>query len=332
MRNLVIVGVAAALLVLSIRLATREQSSPRADVPTREKTLPRADVQRGRHLESEARNLPGERHDPSLPPSLRETEIDGWLGVDDDGHLVVTPGARWFFDYFLSATGEESADDLRARIVSEIERRLPATGAQEAIALLDRYLSYRERVRAAQASGPVDDLRQRLAELHQIRVDTFGASDAAILFGEEEQVQSADLQRRTVMSDTTLDPDERERQLAAIELQLPAEIRAARAETFAPLHLMQDEQALLDAGGSPEDIQALRTQRFGVEAAERLAVLDREQAQWRQRLADYQRARSGIEADASLNESARAQALDALIAERFTEPERLRAEALRPSP
>jgi lipase chaperone LimK len=288
----------------------------------------RIEAQRGPHLPVKPADLSSQSGDPSLPRSLRETEIDGWLGVDDDGHLVVTPGARWFFDYFLSATGEESADDLRARIVSEIERRLPPTGAHEATALLDRYLSYRERVRAVQARGLDGDLRQRLAELHEIRVDTFGPTDAAILFGAEEQVQSADLQRRAVMSDTSLDPDERERQLAAIEQQLPAEIRAARAETFAPLHLMQDEQALRDAGGSPEDIQALRTQRFGADAAERLAALDREHAQWRERVDDYQRARSAIEADASLNDAARAEALDALIAQRFTEQERLRVEAV----
>lgn len=268
--------------------------------------------------------------DVPVPPSLRETEIDGWIGVDDDGHFIVTPGARWFFDYFLSARGEESDEDIRARITSEIERRLPATGAREALALLDRYLAYRERVRAAQADGTSEHLAERLAELHRIRVDTFGASDAAILFGEEEQVQAADLERRALMGDTSLSAEERERRLAEIEERLPAAIRAARADTFAPLHLKQDEQALREAGGTDDDVQVLRAQRFGSEAAERLAALDREQAQWQQRVREYQQARGAIEADPALQEDARAEALQALLAQRFTPQERQRVEALVP--
>lgn len=317
------------LLAVAIGVAVREHAVPPALVPARAaapQPRPVVDLSR-RPPPAELEAAAVEHAEAPLPASLRETETDGWLGVDDDGHLVVTPGARWFFDYFLSATGEESPEDLRARIVGEIERRLPPTGAREAVALLDRYLSYRERVRSAQDTGSADDLGDRLAELHRTRVDTFGASDAAILFGEEEQVQSADLRRRAVMSDTTLTPDERERQLHAIEQQLPPAVRAARADTFAPLHLMQDEQALRAAGGSADDVHALRAQRFGAEAAERLAALDREQAAWQQRVEAYHLARRRIDADTTLSDSARAQALDALVTQRFTPQERLRIEA-----
>lgn len=289
---------------------------------------------------SQARRTGVERAGPLLPrqaapggarplaSSLQGTEIDGWLGVDDDGHLVVTPGARWFFDYFLSATGEESALQIRSRIVGEIERRLPAAGAQEAIALLDHYLAYRERVRGMQDSGPPRDLGQRLRQLHEIRLDVFGQANAAALFGEEEQVEAIDIQRREVLSDKTLPPEERQRRLDEMENQLPEGIRQARGESMAAVRLMQDEQKLRDAGGSAEDIRALREQHFGSEAADRLAALDAERAGWQQRLDDYRRARQSIEDDASLTADERARQIDALLAENFTEPERLRVRAL----
>jgi lipase chaperone LimK len=193
---------------------------------------------------------------------------------------------------------------------------------------LDRYLAYRERVHTTHAAGRTDGLEHRLALLHRIRVEIFGASDAAILFGEEEQVQAVDLQRRAVMRDTTLDAEERERRLYEIEQELPPAIRAARAESVAPLHLMQDEQALRAANGTEEEIRALRAQRFGADAAARLAALDREQAAWRQRVENYRSARRAIEADPMLSTSARATALEALLADRFTAQERVRVEAL----
>jgi lipase chaperone LimK len=264
----------------------------------------------------------------ALPGSLQGTDVDGWLGVDDDGHLVVTPGARWFFEYFLSAIGEESPQQLRTRIVAEITKRLPAAGAHEAIDLLDRYLIYRDQVGALQESGAAADLEHRLTQLHAMRQQIFGDANATALFGEDEQVQTVDLQRRRVLSDQTLSPEERERRLDALEQQLPSTVRQARSETMVALRLQQDEQQLRAAGGSAEDIRALREQRVGAAAAERLDTLDRERTQWQQRLDDYGHARQTIEDNPALSPGARAQALEALRAERFTPQERLRVEAL----
>ena len=275
-----------------------------------------------------ARPLPPAEESEPLPSSLAGTDVDGWLGVDDEGHLVVTPGARWFFDYFLSATGEESPEQIRARIVAEIDKRLPPSGAREAVDLLDRYLAYRDRVRALQASGTPADLQQRLAQLHDVRREIFGDANAAVLFGEEEQMEAVDLQRRHVLSDETLSPEERERRLGEIEQQLPAAVRQARSESMTLMRLRADEQQWHDAGASPEDLHALREQRFGAAVADRLDTLDRERSAWQQRLDDYHRARQAIDGNGRLSADARAQAAEALLAERFTPEERLRVEAL----
>lgn len=263
-----------------------------------------------------------------LPASLQGTEVDGWLGVDENGHLVVTPGLRWFFDYFLSASGEESPARLRSRLVTEIEKRLPPSGAGEAVALLDRYLSYREQVRALAQAGAAEELEQRLDELHRIRVDTFGEADATALFGEEETVQRLDVQRRRVLADTTLAPAERERQLAELEQQLPEPISSGRREALAVLALGREEQQLREAGASADEVRALREQHFGRDAAERLDALDREEAEWRRRLDDYRTEKHRLDTDATLTAAAREQALAALRAEHFSAEEQLRVEAL----
>ena len=263
-----------------------------------------------------------------LPPSLQGTEVDGWLGVDDDGHLVVTPGARQFFEYFLSATGEEAAEEIRARIIAEIERQLPEAAAKEAIALLDRYLGYRERLQKLAESGASEDLEQRLRQLQELRRQGFGDADAAALFGDEEAVQSVDIGRQNVLRNESLSAEERQRKLAELEQQLPEPVRAARAQALGPLRLAQEEAALRAQGAGPEEIRALRESQFGSEAAGRLEALDRERADWNRRVEDYRAARDRIEADRSLNAEQRARAIDDVKEQRFTLAERLRIDAL----
>jgi lipase chaperone LimK len=149
-----------------------------------------------------------------------------------------------------------------------------------------------------------------------------------VLFGDEEQVQAVDVQRRQVLSDQTLSTDDRERRLQALDQQLPPAVRAARADAMAVGHLRGDEQQLRAAGASAQEIHAWREHRFGTEAADRLAALDRERAAWEQRLDDYRRARQVIDGNAALTAEARTRAIDALRAARFTPAERVRIEAL----
>jgi lipase chaperone LimK len=92
--------------------------------------------------------------------------------------------------------------------------------------------------------------------------------------------------------------------------------------------LRADEAKIRERGGSDGDIRRLRAERFGEEAAERLADLDRRRADWNVRVEDFRAERSRILADASLSEQERRTAVARLLAERFDEAERTRIEAL----
>jgi lipase chaperone LimK len=131
-----------------------------------------------------------------------------------------------------------------------------------------------------------------------------------------------------VLRDETLSAEERQRRLDDLDQRLPESARQARGEALAALRLTEDEEQLRAAGGSPDDVRALREQRFGPQAAERLAALDEERAAWQQRVDDYRRARRAIAGDVSLGDAERARALGALLEERFSPQERLRVEAL----
>jgi lipase chaperone LimK len=265
---------------------------------------------------------------PRRPASLRGSAVDGGLVVDADGRFVPTPDALRLFDYFLSASGEEPLGVLVARIRVEIDRRLPPDAAPDAHRLLDRYLEYRERVRALAEAGPAGDLDDRIAELHEIRVEIFGEETASALFAREESVDAVAVDRLELSSREDLSPAEREQRLADLEADLPPAERARRREARVALDLRRVETEALANGASSADLQALRESAVGADAAERLAALDRSRAEWRGRLDSFREARAAIEADASLDEAARARAIASLRAESFTEPELLRVDAL----
>lgn len=248
-----------------------------------------------------------------LPRSLRDSEPDGALALDRDGRLIVSAELRRFFDYFLSATGEEPDAAIRARIAAEIERRLPRAAADEALALLQRHLEYRAR---AAALGRADsaDLETRLLELHELRSEIFGAEIAAALFEQEEAAQRAALAERRILLDPRLSADEKARALVELESRLPPAEREARAELRAELDHRRDERELRAAGVSDAELRALRVQRFGEAAAERLDALDRERAEWQARVAAYREAAARLDA----------RERSALLERSFTPEERLR--------
>lgn len=281
---------------------------------------------------------PGEAGDALPPPpgSLADTEPDGDLALDAAGHLVPTPSALRLFDYFLSATGEEPPELIRARIVAEIRRRVGEPAAGEAEALLDRYLAYRAEAQALTTEGsPPAELERRLQWIRELRRKHFGAETAAALFGEEERITELALERRRIVSDATLSPEERERRLEAIEAQLPEGVRESHRLARAIADSKREVDDLRARGASDAEVWAARERRFGAEAADRLAALDVRRAEWERRLDAYRAARIALEAEpdvAALSPEEREARIDALRAVHFTPEERARVRALDGAP
>jgi lipase chaperone LimK len=261
----------------------------------------------------------------ALPGSLEGTEPDGAIRADASGHLVIDLELRRLFDHFLIATGEEPLAAIRARIVAVLHARLPAAAEAEAIAILDRYLAYRD---AARRLSPPSDPRAGLGQLHDLRARMFAPEVARALFADEEAATYAALDRSDALLDPALSPAERERRLAEIDARLPAAVHQARAATTAPIDELNREQAMRAAGAGDAQIAAARTAAFGPEAAARLAELDRARAAWVARLARFRAARAALLDDSRLDDAERSRRIEELLASSFTPEERIRIEAL----
>lgn len=222
------------------------------------------------------------------PASLRGSDVDGSLALDAQGRFVPTPGARLLFDHFLTATGEEPLEAIRARVAAEAGARLPEAAAADAVRLFDLYLAYLDQARAAApVKGRLDE-EAALALLSDLRREVLGREVAEIFFGAEEAADRAALRTRITREPVHLSPEEQ---------------------------ALRDEAALRARGAAPAELRAFRERTFGAAAADRLEAMDREEADFRARLSAY-RAKKASGAPAG----------ELLAA--FTPEERLRVEAL----
>jgi lipase chaperone LimK len=94
--------------------------------------------------------------------------------VDASGHLVPTPCAIALFDHFLSATGDQPAAQIRARILAESAA-----------------------------------LEQRLPWPRELRRKHFGAEREATIFGDDERAAALAIEERRVESDASLSETEK---------------------------------------------------------------------------------------------------------------------------
>ncbi len=258
----------------------------------------------------------------ALPASLEGSEMDGALTLDSRGRFVPNEEAIRLFDYYLTATGEEDAATINARITAQIERRLSGQARKEALTLFSDYLRYREAARNLKPVNTSDpqSLETGFAQLQDLRRDVFGRQRAEQLFGKEELEARQVMEARRV---TGL------KKAAGENISLKAAAASPRVpETLAPLHLAAEESALVEKGASAAEIRELRVRVAGIDAANRLEALDRENAAWSARMASYREARNGIEAGTILSATEKNSAIEQLLAERFSEQERLRVRAL----
>ena len=259
-----------------------------------------------------------------MPASLRGTEPPaGWGLLDANGDLVPTAELRALFEYYLAALGEESLGQLVARIKSALAD-LPEPARSQAGETLARYLDYKLAVGDLEASATTGEPETWLQQLRDLRRSHLGGATAEAFFAADEAVDRFQLERRRILADASLNDEQRKNLLARAEAALPDGLRQARAQASRFENYHQARAALAD---DPAALQAYRESEFGAEAAEALARVEREQADWDRRWQAYRSAVTQLES-AGLAAPEREAAIQRLRDEHFQGAEKVRAEAL----
>jgi lipase chaperone LimK len=270
-----------------------------------------------------------------LPSSLRGTEVDGELEVDEQGHLKITGGVRRLFDYFLTTIGEESIETITARLRAYIRHKLPPMAADEAERLLDSYLAYKQglhNIQQAQVNvGSQIDIaavRQQMQQVQALRSQFFSPDVIAVFFGDEDAYDRYALAKFEVNQNKSLTPSQRAQQIAALDQELPENLR----ESLKVMNQYNDLESLTQEwkkkGGTPAELRQIRERVVGAAAADRLEALDKEDVQWDGRMTTWFKDRDAILNNASLSVQDRQQQQEGLRKNQFSDSERVRVEAL----
>jgi lipase chaperone LimK len=234
---------------------------------------------------------------PTLAPSLQGTDIDCPLQTAPQGELVLTSGIRTCFDYFLSSVGEKTEVQLVTDITQYLNATLPETAAAYGIKLLGQYMDYKhaEQRFEGQANGnDPQKLQSLLNAVMQLRRQYFTQPEADALFGREETFNQYTIKQMQIHTNPNLSSTQKAAQLAALLNTLPADLAENIRTSSQYANLQQLTQDMKANHASPAEIQAMRTQLVGSEAAQRLGKLDTERAAWRSRIDSYLSSRQNL--------------------------------------
>lgn len=276
----------------------------------------------------------------NLPASLRDIEPDGQLRVDDNGQLVLDGDVRRLFDFFLNAVGEESIEQIVARMRAYIRTQLPADAAEQALQILDEYLALRQAFTEAEQDAALQahwrndsdlsasTLRQRKDAIRELRSRYLSPATDQAFYTAEDQFDGFTLAKLELLDDTTLTPAQRAEHIALLEAQLPAELQqqiaaVSRLQTLQRLQNDWEQQR-----GDGAELRLIRESIVGADAADRLEQLAQQRADWRGRMDDWLQQREQILANPALSSTDQQQQLEQERATRFAPEEWQRVQAL----
>ncbi|WP_041280386.1 lipase secretion chaperone [Desulfosudis oleivorans] len=272
-----------------------------------------------------------------ISPSQYDTEIDGRLHEDGNGNLIVDVGFRDLFDYFFSALGEKTAEQIAADMEQYIDGALSPRAAEQARALLKMFIAYnRDLAEYTTANNTdvynlhgralVDYLKAYQAYLADTRMRHFGREYSDLFFGSEEKYQAYTIARME-LGLTDLPDEERKRQIEELRSQLPEKQQEIIRNHERMNEFMSREQAWQDEGVSGEELYDRRLANYGYDAAQRMAALDESNRRWQSRLNDFFQEVDQISAT-DWPEADKKDLIEGIKVSSFSETERLRVNVI----
>jgi lipase chaperone LimK len=281
--------------------------------------------------------------------SLSGTAPDGLMALQA-GLLNPLPGScreagcstlaygelKRLFDYYLSTVGEQTIDAITLQIRQVLAQNLQPGQLPQAQRLLDRYIAFKAALLKLEqefAKKPEAErsLRTRFLAMQGLRDRYFNAEEAQAMFGLEDANDLDALARLEITQDTKLSAEEKRSRLAALDQQMPRALREDREAPRALIRLEAQIAALRTQGAGDDEIFRARAKALDTAAAGRLAELDQDERQWRQRIESYLADRTrALQQLADAPESEKQAAVADLQQARFNELERKRLAAYEP--
>ena len=237
-----------------------------------------------------------------LPRSLKGTQVDGEIIIDENKQLVVTEGLRRLFDYFLSAIGEEDEAVIFARVESYIRHHTPEPAASQAVAIFSKYVAYLKALPEiekrygnlqlqATKNGELDlnAIAQQKQDVANLRQQYFDKTTIEAFFGASDSYDDYSMEMVRINQNEQMSEAQKQAARQDYVSRLPDGAIKTNIMQQANLNeLMARAEQMKAAGASPEALYNMRRELVGAPAAARLAQVDQQDADFDQRFKQYQ--------------------------------------------
>ena len=240
------------------------------------------------------------------------------LGVAGD--LRVDLETKAALDMIVAELGDNPSAEALEKLERSLRGGLPREAAEQVLAMVQSYRSYTQALaKSAALQRPPqspEEMRQLLEQDAALRRRHFDPATSNALFGVQEAYSRYTLDAQAIESDPRLSAVEKARQLHALRSALPgevAELEPALSPKASELNLRIAE--LRERGGTEAQVQALRTQVMGSDAASSIGEMDAQNAQWAERHQAFRQARDALLATSPADPRA---AVEQLLAQHFS--------------
>ena len=237
-----------------------------------------------------------------LPRSLKGTQVDGEIIIDENKQLVVTEGLRRLFDYFLSAIGEEDEAVIFARVESYIRHHTPEPAASQAVAIFSKYVAYLKALPEiekrygnlqlqATKNGELDlnAIAQQKQDVANLRQQYFDKTTITAFFGAEDEYDDYSIAMVKINQDKQMSDAQKEAAKQDYISRMPDNATKANIAQQANLNeLITRTEQMQAKGATAEELYNMRRELVGAPAAARLAQVDQQDAHFAQRFKQYQ--------------------------------------------
>ena len=252
--------------------------------------------------------------------------------VSRGDELLVTSALKDLFDYHLSALGELPLPVIRQNIEHNLQQQLSGVALQQAQEILHNYLDYKSALsdfehQYQQQAGwnktrQIQFMSERQQALIALQNRLLGAQVADVFFAFDRTLDDNTLAKARILN-SELSEAGKQQALVNLQAELPVEMQLQQRRDQQQTQLLQIDQTTV----SDNEKFQQRADVVGEAAAQRLAHLDQQRAQWQQRLDTFRLAVEQLQQSNLAADDYQA-AYQSLLEQHFAAHEQLRAQAL----
>jgi len=267
----------------------------------------------------------------ALPSNLADLTIETF-SYDANGQLIINENIKHIIEFFLMTAQEEGRDQAIARLNEYISLTLPIDAANQALEIADNYLNYKVNLLEHDFSvtGDLSDdktitkVKASLEAKKALRRTHLGEELSESIFGSEERYDTYSVARVEINSDKSLSNEEKSRRLAEAENNLSPEVAQSKRHEREEKALKTKISALQKSNGNEQEVYTLRKEFYGEKVANRMAYLDDNSGEWRDKVTQFNHETQSIKAQTHLSPTEKQHLIQESKQSIFSEKERIK--------